>query len=72
MCDCVSMAAKRTNSSLDGWYTVKRKSSEKSSVELDCEAYSEDEVTEETVPAAYCKTRSSDVHTDFIPDNNVL
>ena len=48
MCDCVSMAAKRTNSSLDGWYTVKRKSSEKSSVELDCEDYSEDEVTEET------------------------
>ena len=45
------MAAKRTNASLDGWFTVKRKSSKKSLVELDCETNGGDEVTEETVPA---------------------
>ena len=45
------MAAKRINASLDGWFTVKRKSSEKYSVELDCEANGGDEVTEETVSA---------------------
>ena len=56
MCDCVSMAAKRTNTSFDGcWFTVKRKSLKKSSVGLDCKANGGDEVTEESVPAVHAE-----------------
>ena len=54
MCGGIVMAAKRTKASLDAWFTVKqkcRKSSKKSSVELDCEADGGDKVTEGTVPA---------------------
>ena len=58
------MAAKRTNASLDGWFTVKQKSSKKSSVELDCEANGGDEVTEETVPAVKLISESHGTVTD--------
>ena len=60
------MAAKRTKASLnlDGWFTVKRKSSKKSSVELDCEVNGGDEVTEETVPAVKLISESHGTVTD--------
>ena len=58
------MAAKRTNASLNGWFTVKRKSSKKSLVELDCEAYCGDEVTKETVPAVKLISESHETVTD--------
>ena len=58
------MAAKQTNASLDGWFTVKRKSLKKSSVELDCEANGGDEVTEETVPAVKLISESHGTVTD--------
>ena len=58
------MTAKRTNASLDGWFTVKQKSSTKSSVELECEDNGGDEVTEETVPAVKLISESHQTVTD--------
>ena len=64
MCDSILMEAKWTNASLDGWFTVKWKSSKKSSVELDCETNGGDEVTEETVPAMKLIIESHETVTD--------
>ena len=58
------MAAKQTNASLNGWFAVKRKSSKKSSVELNCEANGGAEVTEETVPAVKLISESHETVTN--------
>ena len=59
------MAAKRTNASLDGWFTVKQKSSKKSLVELACETDYGDKVTRErTVPAVEIVDESSQPDTE--------